>query len=1606
MFTTFTVQPLLRGVHLDDASVIADTSRSLLDRPSAGALPGSVQGIFNRNTKPVVESLDTFENHLYLGTSDGFLLHYMIEEQISSESELPRSRLIKRKALGVGKKVVEKITVFSKLRLAIVLCDSALSFFSLPDFSPFPPQTFPLIKGVTAFCEDASQKGLLAEDGSVQLCVTKRRTIQFFSELNLPNGALVVTRWKNVVCVADAGGFNIIDTRVGRMIPVLPVVQNTQSGSNTQVLKPVCTSITENEFLLASTTSSGQTAIGIFCTGSGDPVRGTLQWSSYPRALAVEYPYVIALLKGNIIEVHNILDQKLVQNIRFESSVEVRALMQSSGLKVWMSTLANVLALETINQDTQHRGDWSLDQEANRISIVLARVLIAGKDTVSALVTTPLVLHAESLLQRGRVEEALLLSERTTATISPENLHRERLQLELDYIYQKSGLIHLGETLFDDGFDLLRRGKMDARVVVSMFPDVKKGDPGMVSRILDQLTNHMMPMDSAVDMTHSRSGSEQGDELRNMLLKNAKDIFLQYLTRFRKEHSSRKGHAGSQSEAVDTALLGLWVDNGDSASLRQLLESNNSCIADLSEQKLKEANKHYALSIWYRTRKNYVDVNIKARLLLGELEDNSFDVGLQEMASFVSSLQDASLVEDYGWWIVEQDEVIGLKIFMPGDAKRAAMFDPDRVLARHKSTLSRSGLIAYLEYVVLQRKSESLEHHRMLGLMYVEAIAHLVTDPAVQAKHQEMVTEFSSSQERHLLGLNRNELRPIGSESSSGTFVSHLQSNAKSDLVCNYRVKLVQLLQSSTPYNPTEFLPQVEAVTQLQFEKAILLSRLGKHDECIKVLVRDVKDYQGAEIFCLNSGVFRNPRRVPKAHSLEATPKELLSDLEKRKKLLMMLLQEYLHMAQEQGGLMLTLRLLDSQSSYLDLSEVIHMLPPFWSVELLQRYLLRSLRRSYHEFKEIQVIKGLSLGENLKISEELSQLYESQGPVVITADVICHVCGTAVADDVFVRTADMKILANYSLAYKRIKNAAFDGPGTRSTVLFFVAADVDAICAFRMWATLLKSDCISYVVVPVAGMDDIRSEVKNMSSFIRSIVMLNCGGLFNLEDYIEMTEEVTIYILDSHRPVNLRNAFWNNEVIVFHEADLDKELVQEKEAIIFTEEHEYESRNGHGPDSDDDLEEGDRDEDEDEDEDGDDEDDEGDEHANYRQRRRRTGLDTEVLPEVINRKWKQSRAIIGHKEYLDIVRIYKDESERLMSSEGQALNGRTEDSGRGLSTEEGTIQCTDEYRFMMVRHWSLYESMYHSNYVASHLGIWREPGRKRLLALLAKMGFSLEQCNQVFAHMDIDLKKILKDRLESVAPEYGLNEILYTSFTRSYGYRGLVSASDVVYAVTSLLEASPEAQVALGHRSERITEVPLGAGVSSDADSGQDDSQGRISWWHTNFFRACDSLDGGGGEEDQLRQGLKSCMKMQQAVVRQAIAIIEKQVIITLSTCRVATLKDGPDLPIFWNPLTLSKLAQFLVYAIREYGSRKAGYRPIPLVVAVLKEETQTFVMAGVHGSPVIGEVIPNKFGTVFEKISYNEKIPYKQLGFDKSVIEIDRDDLEAFMKSIGRYMR
>jgi cell division control protein 45 len=57
--------------------------------------------------------------------------------------------------------------------------------------------------------------------------------------------------------------------------------------------------------------------------------------------------------------------------------------------------------------------------------------------------------------------------------------------------------------------------------------------------------------------------------------------------------------------------------------------------------------------------------------------------------------------------------------------------------------------------------------------------------------------------------------------------------------------------------------------------------------------------------------------------------------------------------------------------------------------------------------------------------------------------------------------------------------------------------------------------------------------------------------------------------------------------------------------------------------------------------------------------------------------------------------------------------------------------------------------------------------------------------------MDMDLKRHLRDKLDSIAPEYGLVELSYPSFTRAYGFQvSVLSAADAVEGLSALLEAA------------------------------------------------------------------------------------------------------------------------------------------------------------------------------------------------------------------------
>ena len=324
-----------------------------------------------------------------------------------------------------------------------------------------------------------------------------------------------------------------------------------------------------------------------------------------------------------------------------------------------------------------------------------------------------------------------------------------------------------------------------------------------------------------------------------------------------------------------------------------------------------------------------------------------------------------------------------------------------------------------------------------------------------------------------------------------------------------------------------------------------------------------------------------------------------------------------------------------------------------------------------------------------------------------------------------------------------------------------------------------------------------------------------------------------------------------------------------------------------------------------------------------------------------------------------IRQVLRDEVRRLNPPDANDTNRevlRGEASGviptTAKSPTDNSIRLSPEPRFLLIRHWSLYDSMLHSPYLSARLHIWSDVGRKRLHKLLAKMGVSLSQCKQSYTHMDMDLKKGLRQRLLTYAPMYGLDGLVPPAasgrgtregwgFVRSWGWRATLSAIDVGVIVGAVLEVgktganNPQRDKNRGERLELV-----------DEDGKKEGAE-----WVARFWEAYDAL----GDVEMLKHALPIAQHLHRAILRTGTSLLEKKQVRHLRAFRMAVVKEGPDVQLFTHPAALTKLALWIGEAIAEQereqkGKIGKGGKGTPLVLAGLNENRGVYVVVGTGG--------------------------------------------------------
>jgi tetratricopeptide (TPR) repeat protein len=286
------------------------------------------------------------------------------------------------------------------------------------------------------------------------------------------------------------------------------------------------------------------------------------------------------------------------------------------------------------------------------------------------------------------------------------------------------------------------------------------------------------------------------------------------------------------------------------------------------------------------------------------------------------------LVLKYSRWVLEKDPKNGMDIFID-DLAEAETFPRDEVL-KHLESISSDLVIQYLEYIIQDLHDESPEYHDRLVIAYLDKI-------------------------------NFDRKYEDNEENTSKT-----------------RSRLLSFLTESSFYNARRILTRLPD-DDLFEERAILLSRIGQHDQALDIYVYKLKNYLMAEEYCTK--VFRvDPKRGEDMY--------------------LTLLRVYLKPSNQQKPLIEpALDLLAHHGSHINASEVLSILPPTIGIQGLFPFFEKYIRATNRNRNMNLIVKNLLKAEQIQV-EEQSMYYRSRF-VKITDDRMCPQCNKRIGNSVF-----------------------------------------------------------------------------------------------------------------------------------------------------------------------------------------------------------------------------------------------------------------------------------------------------------------------------------------------------------------------------------------------------------------------------------------------------------------------------------------------------------------------------------------------------------------------------------------------------------------------------
>jgi tetratricopeptide (TPR) repeat protein len=298
----------------------------------------------------------------------------------------------------------------------------------------------------------------------------------------------------------------------------------------------------------------------------------------------------------------------------------------------------------------------------------------------------------------------------------------------------------------------------------------------------------------------------------------------------------------------------------------------------------------------------------------------------------------------------------GLKIFTE-DMQEVELLPREQVLDYLEKTCADL-MIPYLEHVILLWHDESSEFHNILALQYKDRIVPLM-DAYI------------------------NTIQP-------GT--KGLKAGLEPGQLGELRNKLIFFLETSTSYIPERLLAHFPFDRFFE-ERAILLGRLGRHEQALAIYVYVLQDNSMALDYCRrnfepqNEGYRDVYLYLLKMFLSTPDPKALG------------VIANYSGATEAQTGA--ALALLEEHANQIDTARALELLPPTTRVRDIVVFLENVLEDRATMKRSAQVLRSLLYAEHLQVQEQ--RMFYQKIKCIITEEKMCRVCKKRIGNSAFAR---------------------------------------------------------------------------------------------------------------------------------------------------------------------------------------------------------------------------------------------------------------------------------------------------------------------------------------------------------------------------------------------------------------------------------------------------------------------------------------------------------------------------------------------------------------------------------------------------------------------------